>query len=164
MIIQSLRIISTIRNLCKAKLVIALHDLVYLIILQVNKGWFIEVTGRNNIQIVGVMCNNLYITSQFAVKHESCYHNSLSPFATEPVTHTEENVHEVIWSWMFILNMAVTDAKLFRLNPLKCFLSLQFWLTLCSSTRHRYDLHVGASCRPGLFANMKPKKNSCSCR
>lgn len=98
MIIQNLRIISNIRNLCKSKLVIALHDLVYLTVLQVNKDRFIEASTRNNIQIVGVMCNSLYITSQFSVKREPCYHNSLSPFATEPVTHTEENVHEVIWS------------------------------------------------------------------
>lgn len=129
MIIQPLWIISIIRKLCKSKLVIAFHDLVYLTILQVNKDWFIEASARNNIQIVRAMCNNLHISSQFSVKHEPCYHNSLSPFATEPVAHTEENVHEVIWPWMFILNTAATDAKLFRLNPLKCLLSLQLWPT-----------------------------------
>lgn len=163
MIIHYLWIISTIRNLCKSKLVIALHDLVYLAILQFNKDWFIEASARNNIQIVEVMCNNLHITSQFSLKREPCYHNSLTPFATEPVTHTEENVHEAIWSWMFILNTPATDAKLFRLNPLKCFYLFSFDLQHCSFTRHRYDLHVGASCRPGLFANLKPKK-ACSCR
>lgn len=161
MIIQHLRIISTIRNLCK--LVIALHVLVYLTLLQFNKDWFIEAFAKNNIQIVGLMCNNLYITFQFSVKREPCYHNSLSPFATQPVTHTEENVHEEIWSWMFILNTGATDAKLFRLNPLKCFYLLSSDLQHCSFTRHRYDLHVGASCRPGLLANMEPKR-FCSCR
>lgn len=126
MIIQHLRIISTIRNLCK--LVIALHVLVYLTLLQFYKDWFIEAFAKNNIQIVGLMCNNLYITFQFSVKREPCYHNSVAICYSACYSHWRE----CAWRDM-VMNVYFKHGnhwcQTIQVKPIEMLLSLKLWPT-----------------------------------